>query len=569
MNALHAGLSRLAVWRPRWLAPLALAGLLAFSIVCGAIGVNFGDHPDEHYQIGGVQECIDGLVLAPRRYIYGNVYFLLGNAVVLADNPRFVPDFLREMRAREDGAIVELDQYNSVKRFQFLARQFLHSPRYLTEMRMVFFCLSALTAVWIYLAIRKVRPGRPLAALAGAAFVLLSWELHYHGRFIAVDALMAQFAALELYLLATAWSTRVYRSFILSYVAAAVVAGLAFASKATGLLLFVPVVILPFLWRPPPGQRRRALPLAVLAGLVFLATVVVLQPGTLYDFPKYATTLRREAWEYSLKQFQPHSTVSVGDRTSRFLQWQWLAVPSPYRLGAVFLSAITLVGVVRLVRDRFRLAVLCGSLVVLMVVTMAIHELMIVRQFLLLIPLQALAFGVGVAALQFHLARHPRLRRGLLLAVGLVFALNAGWLYRTARTIPGGDMTGTLDKLTADLLARPRRIRLSSLVYSAIAGRLTGYRCQAGDTAGEPERDAPFAIRVDERIWHANELGLTARTYGAQWVNFDWYTPWISNPSSPPIYVLPLEHARNQRIRVEAYGICTPESASEPDPGRK
>src|SRR6185436_10378178 len=236
--------------------------------------------------------------------------------------------------------------------------------------------------------------------LAGAAFVLLSWELHYHGRFIAVDALMAQFAALELYLLATAWSTRVYRSFILSYVAAAVVAGLAFASKATGLALLVPVVILPFLWRPPPGQRRRALPLAVLAGLVFLATVVVLQPGTLYDFPKYATTLRREAWEYSLKQFQPHSTVSVGDRTSRFLQWQWLAVPSPYRLGAVFLSAITLVGVVRLVRDRFRLAVLCGSLVVLMVVTMAIHELMIVRQFLLLIPLQALAFGVGVAALQ-------------------------------------------------------------------------------------------------------------------------------------------------------------------------
>lgn len=566
MKTFYDRVFRLAVWRARWLAPLALAGLLAFSIVCGAIGVNFGEHWDEHYQIEGVQECVDGLVLAPRKYIYGNVYFLLGNAVVLADDPGFPLAFLREMRAREDYTMVEIDQYNSVRRFRFLAREFLNSPRYLLEMRMVFFCLSALGAVWIYLAIRMLRPGRPLAALAGAAFVVLSWELHYHSRFIAVDALMAQLAALEMYLLAAAWSTRAAGSFAFNYVAAAAVAGISFACKATGLALLIPVLVLPFVRRPPPGQRRHAVPLAGLAGIVFFMTVVVLQPGTLYDFPRYATTLRREAWEYGLKTSPaPHTTASVVDRTSKFLQWLWLAVPSPYRVGAALLSAVTLVGVVRFVRNRFRLALVGGSLVALMVVTMAMHPLLIVRQYLLLIPLEALAFGIGVAVLQFHLAQRPGLRRGLLLAMGLVFALNARWLYRTARTIPGADMPGTLDHLTADLLARPQRIRLSPLVHAAIADRLKGYRCQAGDTKDEPERDAPLAIRADERRWHANELGMTARTYGARWVNFDWYTPWVSNPASPPIFVLPLEYARKQRIQVEAYSVCTP----EPDPGRR
>ena len=218
-----------------WLAPLSVLGLIGFSIVCGAIGIDFGWHWDEHYHVSGVRECVDGLTLWTHLYIYGSVYFYLGLLVVSAHNLGFLAAFFREVARKSDGAIVDLAGYDSVKRFQQSAHELLVSNRYLLETRMVFFCISALAALWVYLTVRKLYPGRYGGALGAAAFVALSWELHYHARFIAIDAVVAQLMAAELYLLSSTWTASRLPSFLGCYAGAAVVAGILFACKATGL----------------------------------------------------------------------------------------------------------------------------------------------------------------------------------------------------------------------------------------------------------------------------------------------------------------------------------------------
>jgi hypothetical protein len=559
MRRLLDRVSRLAAAHARWLAPCALFALLGFAILCGALGADFGEHWDEHYHLEGVRECVDGLVLAPRRYIYGSVYFLLGIAVLLAHNGWFLPAFFREVGRRQGGDIVDLDRYASVQRFQVEARAYLQSKAYLLETRMVFFCISSLSAVWIYLALRRLEPNRRLGALAGAAFAALSWELHYHGRFIAVDAMMAQLAALQLYLLIVAGSAPAGRPILPSILSAAIVAGVAFACKATGLAFAVPVVLLPFTRRlrsPSLGDRFG---LAGLAALVFAVTAVALQPGTVFDLFRYVTTLRREAWEYGLgHSLHSNTTAGVVDRMASFLAWLWLAVPSPYPVAAAGLSAVTLLGLARFARDRPRLAIVGGSLAAVLLLTMATHPLLIVRQYLPLVPFLAVGFGLGVSGLQVHLRDRPLVLHGILLAMAVAFALNARWLASTALSVRTAGMDRTLDRLTADLFAHRQAVRLSPGVYAEIGDRLLDYRCRAPNGSTDAEPGAPLAIRSDERIWRANQLGLTRRTYGARWVNFDWYTPWVSRPESPPIFLLSAEGARRQHIHLEEHVLCTP-----------
>ncbi len=560
MRGLLDRASRAAAAHTTWLAPLAVCALMAFSIACGVIGIDFGEHWDEHYHLEGVRECIDGLMLVPHRYIYGSLYFLLGIAVLLAHYRGFLPAFFREMATRQGLDIIDLDHYTAVQRFQVQARALLASHDYLPQTRIVFFCLSALTVLWTYLAVRVLQRGRALGAVAAAAFAALSWELHYHARFVAVDALIAQLTALQLFLLATCWRAQSSRRFYAAYLTASGVAALAFACKATGLALLVPVLLVPLLRTSGPHPWRAAMGQAALAGLVFVMAVLAVQPGTLFDLFRYATTLRREAWEYGLHHsFAANSTTGLLDRTGSMMAWWWLAVPSPYLVGSVLLSAVALLGLVKVASNHPRFALAAGSPVVLMVGMMALHPLLIVRQFLLLVPFQAVGFGVGVSALCFRLRSHPHLRRSVLLILVVVLGLNARWLYKTARTIPGDELPRNQDRLTADLVARQEPIRLSPRLYAALAEHLPGYRCHP-PRPGEPDegQKASLAIRSDERLWHANRFGLTRRTYGARWVNFDWYTPWVARPASPPIFVLSPQGARGQRIHLEENGLCEP-----------
>ena len=65
--------------------------------------------------------------------------------------------------------------------------------------------VTTLSIVWMFLAALRCMPRRRGAALAAAGLLAFSWELGYHARWIAVDAPLAQFCALELFFFCAAW----------------------------------------------------------------------------------------------------------------------------------------------------------------------------------------------------------------------------------------------------------------------------------------------------------------------------------------------------------------------------
>jgi hypothetical protein len=192
------------------------------------------------------------------------------------------------------------------------------------------------------------------------------------------------------------------------------------------------------------------------------------------------------------------------------------------------------------------------------------HPLFFVRQYLILIPFMALGFGAGLTAVHERLhARWPWLSRAALLATAVVFVLNARWLQATASSIRNDSPERGLQALTADLLKHPEPVRLSPSLLTALSGPLSSrYRCRG--PGPDIRAQVPVAVRASEGVWRTNRIGLASRSYGARWINFDWYPPGGAGSGPSPIYVLSPRQIREQEILVDKYGICEPLTAPLP-----
>ncbi len=549
LTAKHAGGLALAL----------VAGLILFSNLCGLLGIDYGVHWDEQYQVEGVRACVDNLIFLPQKYIYGSVYFLVGMAVVLAHSPWFPTAFMRDMAHRGGHDIIDLGGYPSVQKFQRVSHALLESPRYLLENRMVFFALSSLVILWVYLLVRRLHPQRHAPALAAAAFAATSWELQYHARFLAVDAVMAQVLTGQLLLLTMAWFAPTPTRRVGWYLGSACAAGVALSCKATGLVAFLPVGLFPLLL-PQPAPVRQRIGLAALGVTVATAAAVLLQPGLLIDPLRVVSVLRRESWEYGgAVSNHPNLTSGFFDRVGSFLAWLWLAVPSPFVAVSAAASLVGLGGLALLARRQPRLAIVGGSLFAVLAFMMVSHPLMIVRHYLVFIPLMAIGFGDGVAWLAERARPRPRLWRTALAAACLIGLVQEGWLYRAANSIRRSTAATIADRAAGDLLASPRPIRLSPAAYAELAPRLAPrFRCTP---APAPDGDLPVAIHMKEHEWRSNSFGLSRRFYGPRDVNYDWYASWIGRPDHSPLVIVSARTARRQHLPAAQLGVCIPAAA--------
>jgi 4-amino-4-deoxy-L-arabinose transferase-like glycosyltransferase len=178
-----------------------LGAVVLLFVATGFVGLDFGDHWDEPRLVISAQEAASAGRLVPDWYNYPSLSFDIVLAVAHA--------------AGVDAA-----------------------PRdVLLLSRGVFLVLASLSIVWTYVAGRRLSGDIP--ALIGAAAVGGSWEFAYHARWVAPDALVAQFAALVLAVLVAAHATdRVWLR-----IAGAFAAGLAMGTKYPAGLLLVPVAV--------------------------------------------------------------------------------------------------------------------------------------------------------------------------------------------------------------------------------------------------------------------------------------------------------------------------------------
>jgi hypothetical protein len=487
-------------------APIVL--LLALLLWTGLRGVDFGHHWDEdEAQVNPVRWSLEEQTLLPNYYIYPSVNYGLNLAGLL---PFLARSLLMGVRGEE--LMVDLVTAPN-------------SPPFLIVLRSIRVALVSLAPLWIYLSVLVWRRSR-LEALLTACILGLSWEIAYHARWVAPDAVVMQFGALTLLfaILVVSRPQQARWRWL-----AAIAAALATGTKYTAGLLILPVLISSVYVRSSERTAKAAVRVIAEELLVFAGAFLVTTPGAVLQPWAFLRALTVESTWYSHGHWG--YTIDVGlPHLARMLEYVGLVLASPYAPIAAAFSLAAFAGVFWIWRESKRMAALLVLFPVAYLGYFATQRVMIVRNLLALAPFLALLAGRGIVeAIGLIRWRQGRWIASGLVAFGLV--LNAGWLVYTSQTI----RTRLIDRPATDLAVYlqthlDESILLSSRVADDLAG--AGEAIPANASASDPRPDlvAVYAYEAMPNLeWPANIRNLTVRTFGPLEVNFDYYPTWEGN----------------------------------------
>jgi hypothetical protein len=539
-------------------AVLVLVFMATFFVV-GVVGLDFGTHWDEWYHGQVVASCIQRMSLLPDGLSYGGPYFSLGFPVVVAHQWKNLLDILREMRTMP--ARMDPSAFPSVAKFKAEATALLNTAEYTLQVRAVFLGVTTLAILWMYLACLRHQPRRWGAALAGAAFLAFSWELGYHARWLAIDAPLSQFSALELFFFVGAWRSASDGPTFRWYCAAAAAAGAVFACKLTGMFAVLPIVLLPLVRRSTWSWPRR-IRMVVLGVALFVLVSFALSPAFYLDPIHLLNVFRSGSADYNSTTANYPHYVGVGEHVWRMLVWYFLAFPSPFLVVAAVFSAIGFIGLGSLLRRETRMTLSWLVFVVTFIGVFTHNHLLIVRQYLMCTPFWALCFARGVTVIwDFLRAREQRLAVAFAVAVVSGFAANGVFEAQQAWHVTR-DTPETIAKAVAkDLLAHHGPVRMSRSVLELLKNKLgKAYVCHPASPK-DTEIDHFLAYQI-EHEWMANRLHSFRHAYGAPEVNLDYYSVWFGRSHSFRIVDVPLKTveslARNMAVDVDCYPAGTP-----------
>lgn len=523
-------------------APVAIPVVLF--LVAGFIGLDFGFHPDEGVsQIDPVKTAVERGILLPGRYNYPSVSFWLniGAAVPELAAAGSAPDMKADLLARLDSAPYRL------------------------RVRAVYLILSSLVIVWVYLLVLRWR-GRWWEALLAAGVLGAGWELNYHARYVAADALVAMFGALTLGLTLDGWRSASQQRTKRWLTWAAVCAGLATGTKYTAGLLILPILLAAWFGagdRSLSSSARLSDVLRVV--LIFGTTLLVTTPGMVLEPLKFLQDLVWESvhystghwayWGHTIQRGAPHLWANLRYLGGALLSRWWPV--------SLVVAALGVVGTVDLVRRERRAALLTLIVPVLYVAYLSVQSVFFVRNLLLVAPFLAILIARGASTVADWLP--DRTRAAVPALLGLVLSANAGWMLFAATTIPDRDVARYWGDFSAYAARRPDRM------YWASPGVLAEGTARLPNVTADPT-DADFAVflasetigpayysyltgddsslqlsDVDFDDWlSADSPSLTERVFGPYEVNFSYYPDWVWQER---IVVMEMDKAREQRLR--------------------
>jgi hypothetical protein len=514
---------------------------LSFLILTALPGIDFGDHPDEvGSQIWPATRTIETGVALPQNYRYPDVDYRLTLAVLAPDA---LTGLVHEIRGRDGALFTAL--HSAVRSHEFHLR-----------VRTVFLALAALSTVWVYLQV--LAWGRHWAeALLAAALLGLSWEVSYHARWIAPDAVMMQFGALVMLGATLAVRRPGSRGWL---VLAAVAVGLACGTKYPGGALLLPVLVAASLSHAfgagVRGRIRALLVVGLVSGLTFLLTT----PGALLESAKFAQDVLGEMWHYQ-SGHRGHTVEPGLDHLGRIVVYLTQVLFSHYPPIAVAVFLASLVGAYALCRESRVLALAYLLFPVAFLLFMSSQRVMFVRNLLVVAPFLALlaARGFGFAWEQVH---SRLVRVGIGAAATTICLANAAWLSEAASTF-SSPPDRFVREVAAYIEARPTtRFLASDRVWAEL-------RIARPEPFPNLTRD-PAAI-VDQAIFHASETaayrgewpanrpGLTLATFGPQSVNLSYYPTFPIHTADPdPILAMEADRARALLVPATHFGALQP-----------
>ena len=508
-----------AVWARRlitWGPILLLIGLLVWT---GLRGVDFGYHWDEQpAQIDPVAWSIRHSTLLPNSYIYPSVNHWLNLIGVL-------PWLGRAL-------------WTGVTAEEFTAALLIapKSPDYLLVLRSIRIVVASLAPLWTYLAVLAWRRSRREALLA-ACFLGLSWEIAYHARWVAPDAVVMQFGALTLLfsILAVVRPEQARWRRL-----AAVAAALATGTKYPAGLLILPVLVASVYTRPGERTLPSGLRVTYEVVLLFAGTFLLTTPGALLQPREFLRDLGILRTWYG--QGHHGYTVDGGiPHLGLMLEYVGLVLMSPYVPVAAALTLGAIAGTLVIWKESRRLAAVLVLFPVVYVAYFATQGVMIVRNLLVLAPFLALLAGRGATE---GVMRIPwRVAQRIFAGVVIIAILaNGAWLVYAAETIHSRKADRPVAALSTYMGARTDKSFLVSPRVAADLGRIG--KVIPSNASMAPVRADLVAVYAFEAMpnleWPANIRGLTVRTFGPLEANFDYYPTWEGNDR---IVVMTLDRA--------------------------
>jgi 4-amino-4-deoxy-L-arabinose transferase-like glycosyltransferase len=508
--------------RLRWgLRFIPILLIFLFQLATGWWGIDYGYHWDEKQQFLLVEGTLDTGVLLPGWYKYPSITYWLSLAGLA---PHLILAY-----PQANGDLHALTEH---------LQKVIWTQAYLLQVRTIFLVISGLTILWVYL--QPIAQGRSwLEGLVAAALLGFSWEVAYHSRWLAPDAVLMQFGGLTA-LLSTLALRRPHRRGWLSV--AAIAAGLACGTKYPGGLLLAPVLVAAYSTQAgkPWVKAGRA---ALLVLPVFLASFLVSTPGSLLEPVKFYKTVTYEIGHYKVGGAEP--LVSPGlPHLWLMLNYYFRVLFSHFQPVALPFALLALVGGYALYRDSRPMFVLLVSFPLLYTLYFSLQSVMAVRNLLVVAPFLALFSARGITFTWERLP-HQSLRIGWALVIASFLTINAAWLAYAAYTIHARSPELFTRQLMAYVEGHPRvDFAASGRVWTQVEHLSIA---PPKNLARLPDPDADMLVFFasegpqDLKIWPDNWPGLAKRIFGPWEVNFDYYPQWAGEDR---ILVMPVEKAR-------------------------
>jgi hypothetical protein len=510
---------------PRWavqLFPLVLLFVFVFAV--GLRGLDFPRHPDEPANLQSVQLAFRTKLLLPDNYIYPTMFHWLQVGSALPE----VVFTATEFRAEKGLWSALVDTVEGVHDDTLLAR--LTDDSFVLRTRLVFFVVSSLAVVWVYLAMLAWQKSAPLALVAAGVFGL-SWEVSTHMRWIAPDAVMTQFGALSLLFTVLA-IVRPCPERWLNY--AALAAGLTAGTKYPGGLVLIGVWAAAWIARERslsrPAMLGHFLRRLVRLGAIFGLTFLFVTPGVILQPAMFIGDLRT-LFEHYGEGHRGYSVNAGLDHLARNIEYLSLILWSRWEGLALAATVLVGLGTWYVLRHDRRLTgpLLLTPLAYLILISF--ERVFFVRNLLILSPFLAILAAAGLAHLWRQL--RPSALRALP-AVGLAAFLtaNGAEMVRTANTVADFNARGELPALEdlASYIAdhADTQFLVSHSIYNNLLA-LKGSVPENVKTQGVWKTfDRVLWERRTDRllpIWGypAPRRGLVTAVFGPEYYNEDYY----------------------------------------------
>lgn len=489
-------------------------------IYIGALGVastNFGLHWDEASVTGSVQKSFETGLLLSHWYNYPSVTYDVG---ILTALPHLALDAAHSFD-------ITTSRLGSAELVSYLG-----DTAFKLQLRAVFFLLSTLSGLAVFLLVRRLS-GSGWIGLFAALTLVASWEFVYHARWIAPDCLVLLFASFSLWsqyrLMDPQEADRRYFWITVS----SCFAGLCMGSKYPGGIVLVPL-LLAVAFAPREKDSRPFAVLRQMAACLMIAvfTFVLVTPGSVLEPMKFIVGVLGEMSHYA----EGHGgyTVTPGwPHFSRLMAYLGLVLLSENLIAAAAATALAIVGIAFLLKTQMRTAVWLLSLPILYIAYMSMQRVMIVRNYLILMPFFVVFAALGLSALARASRSRPVLRYSVIGGALALVAFNLCVATSSSLSIVSPNTASKTSALEQRLGSAPGTKFLLSPACQALFD---------GDPAHRPANVVASMASADRFIFDSNEVtdwqqfaANQRGRYRTIWtrmheVNWDYYPSWAGSP---------------------------------------